>query len=463
MAMNHPRFRRYVLGAAALAAIASLANCATTDILPKRTVYVPNKANAMCVSTRDDSCDKHLFTMVSEASEKSNAVRLAFIEFDDQGYLQSDHYKDAILGEIGKLVDRPLLIVVFAHGWKHSADANDANVRDFTDALKYIAALDKRQCSDGSPDDSGCHNREVVGVYLGWRGLSSKYEPFKGLSFWERKSRAHRVGIDGATEVIAQLGAIKAESNRRQGARRSRLVLTGHSFGAAVVYSATQQLLMRDTYFPDPDGAIPPSTADLIILVNPAFEAARFHSLHLRAAKMSFSQKQRPILAIFSAKTDDATGTLFHIGRGLSTILMPHTADSEDTPAHSPRFQRQENITAVGKYDKWTTHILKGISPPQKGQKPAKTLHSLACGWLAFQYGDAETWELDATSFSRFKAPGTGHAMEDGQQRNPYMLVRVEDAVIHEHSGIWKSEFSQFLYDLIAVQAAPFNLNCQSQ
>ena len=88
--------------------------------------------------------------------------------------------------------------------------------------------------------------RRVVGVYVGWRGGTIRTRGVKQLTFWGRKHTAHVVGDNGAvTAVIERLRAMVDKSRHSQGAGPSKsafdttsLVFVGHSFGAALLYSA---------------------------------------------------------------------------------------------------------------------------------------------------------------------------------------------------------------------------------
>jgi len=410
-----------------------------------------------------EACSDNLYYKVADKSDSANEIHLAFLEFDDQGYLQKDRYKDRIIERIRKMAEtQPLLIVVYAHGWRNNVQS--ADVGKFAKMLTEVAARDHHTCHN-----SPCASREVVGVYLGWRGLSVDVEPFNTLSFWKRKSRAHRVGIDGATEVLAELAEIKTRVNKPDSGfpGRTRLVLTGHSFGAALMYSATQQLLMRDLVFRNDENVVPPNTADLIVLVNPAFEAARVHSLRLKASKESFDVNQRPILAVFTSKTDEDTGRLFPLGRGLSTLLMHHAPDRETTECCSEAHQRLENKTTIGKYEPWRTHDLTiadedakraAKAAPERQTVKEPPLSESICGWQEFQSGQENEWNWGDMTLSR-----TERMQVDGQFQNPYMLVSVDDHIISKHSGIWTENFSKFLYSFIAVQNAKPGTPCKDK
>lgn len=360
----------------------------------------------------------------------SGIVHLGFVEFDDQGALHRPELKDEVVDRIRRLGEEgPLLTVVFAHGWKHNASAADSNVGDFSRFLQRVALEDERACSG-----QACAGRRVVGVYLGWRGLSASVEPFKELSFWARKNRAHRVGTDGVMEVLADLKKIDA------GGDHDRLVLVGHSFGGAVIYTAVQQQLMRDTAFLK-SGSVARESADLVVLVNPAFEATRFQALQRRAAGMAHSRTQRPILTVFTSRNDTATRTAFPVGRAFGTLFQSHVSAE----------QKKRNRTALGHYAPFVTHSLNLVAavPGEPGAPLRLTQHvEYGCAWQAYQAGSTDAWSLGDLELGRMPA-----IQNEAQRRNPYFNVSVDPGIIGSHNDIWGERFSQFLYRFIAVQS----------
>ena len=298
-----------------------------------RTYRTQIQTSAYCVHDQDHDCSSEALHVVAGPATTSAPVLLGYVEFDDQGYLRRPDIKDALVAHMRKLAhDRPLLIAVFAHGWKHNAEASDGNVKAFELFLTKLAAADAQVCAGTS-----CEGRQVVGIYLGWRGLSNRIEPFKTLTFWGRKNRAHRVGGDGATEILTELAKIKAIKREGEKPAQSRLVITGHSFGGALVYNAINQMLMRDTEFINKN-RVARNAADLVVLVNPAFEASRFHAIKRKADGLSFLPKQKPILTVFTSEADTATKWAFPAGRRFGTMFSEHR-DAE---------QREQNIRALG-------------------------------------------------------------------------------------------------------------------
>lgn len=421
------------MGYIATLMLMTCAICACAPNAAYRTRIAPDAG--LCAGP-PDACSGEVWQRLVSSGGSGQAqpihpVHLGYVEFDDQGALHHPELKEELLARIRALRKaHPLLILVFAHGWKHNASASDANVVEFAGILQRIAVEDEKVCA-GQP----CSDRRVVGVYLGWRGLSASVEPLKALSFWTRKSRAHRVGTDGATEVLADLKKISA------GDSRDRLILAGHSFGGALIYTAIQQQLMRDTAFPKNE-IVPREVADLIVLVNPAFEAARFRALHRRMRNMEHSDKQRPILAVFTSRNDTATRTAFPVGRSLNTFFQQYTSDE----------QRRENRTALGHYEPFQTHDLNlTATAPSRVDVPLQLTGRYAdyrCDWQDFQSGKTEVWSLRDLELSRRPAMRT-----DAQRRNPYLNVSVDPGIIASHSDIWGERFSEFLYRFVAVQS----------
>jgi hypothetical protein len=283
--------------------------------------------------------------------ESTPDYKLGFVEFDDQGWFwnpkQLKTVEEMIRTEAGigrTNVAQGTIIVVFAHGWKNNAATDNTNVNMFRQALKQLGAAEAAQTNHAA--------RKVVGVYAGWRGLSAELEPFKELSFWERKNTAHKVGGYGAmTELLVGLENLQQAGNDSlaTNAPRTELIIVGHSFGAAAVYSAISQIVTErflDTV--KRDRPLKP-LGDQVILLNPAFEASRHFNLNQMAVSISrYPANQRPVLSIFTSKGDWATHYFFPLGQFFSTAFEK-SRDEE---------QKRANRDAVGWFHPFVTHDL---------------------------------------------------------------------------------------------------------
>lgn len=414
--------------------LACIAIVGCAQITPFRTELKPVAKPCIAVKVPSECPRDAFYVAQTPWSEPGDGIPIGIIEFDDQGALQSRTFKDEIMNRIRGLTDEhSTLTVVFAHGWLNNASPDNENLEHFQAMLKGIATADREICENRT-----CAGRKVVGVYLAWRGMSATVQPFKSLSFWNRKSRAHRVGQDGATEVLAELAKMKAVGSTDP-KKKSRLILIGHSFGGALIYSATQQLLMKDAAFvPGTDKSVPRTTADLVILVNPAFEAARLTSLHEKAAEMNFPETQSPILAIFTSETDKATKWAFPLGRHFSSLFTKYNPGRPE--------QSKLDRTAVGHYPGYQTHELCLMD---KNADLATRLDSV-CEWQRFRKGETDDWNLGRVVLERKDL-----VKKEPQRMNPYYNVAVDDAIISGHSGIWEPEFfMEFISRFVTVQEA---------
>lgn len=197
--------------------------------------------------------------------ESGEGFKLGFIEFRDSG----QHWDSVQLEAVKVMIEKarrekqpeggPIHLIIFVHGWANNANkAPEGKAKDverFKNYLKYYAESLRR---DEWP---------VVGVYFGWHGRSLNLE--HGLhfpSFWTRSAAAHRVGQQGtmykdfrclvdlanyniAGGVKPQLGCaafspiLQAEREALGGpapppAKRSRVIVMGHSFGSRVLEAA---------------------------------------------------------------------------------------------------------------------------------------------------------------------------------------------------------------------------------
>jgi hypothetical protein len=283
--------------------------------------------------------------------ESTPDYKLGFVEFDDQGWFWDTRQLKAVeqmirteagIGQSNH--GQGIVIVVFAHGWKNNAATNNDNVEMFRATLKQLGAAEMIQTNHAA--------RKVVGVYAGWRGLSATLEPFKELSFWERKNTAHKVGGYGAmTELLVALETLQQASNDSLAANapRTELIIVGHSFGAAAVYSAISEIVTERFVDTIQHGQPLKPLGDQVILLNPAFEASRHYNLNQMAISIrQYPTNQRPVLSIFTSKGDWATHYFFPMGRFFSTIFEKNR-DGQ---------QKKASRDAVGWFQPFVTHDL---------------------------------------------------------------------------------------------------------
>jgi len=284
--------------------------------------------------------------------ESTPEYKLGFVEFDDQGWFWNTNQAitvekmirtEAGIGQANN--QQGIVIVVFVHGWKNNAATGDTNVNTFRTTLQYLRAAELAQTNHGP--------RKIVGVYAGWRVLSAEWEPAKELSFWERKDTAHKVGGGGAlTELLVDLETLQQDSNTNwlaPHAPRTELIIVGHSFGAAAVYSAISEIVTERFVDTVKQGQPLKPLGDQVILLSPAFEASRHYNLNQMAVSIGqYPTNQRPVLSIFTSEGDWATHYFFPLGRFFSTVFEKNRDAN----------QRKANRQAIGWFQPFMTHHL---------------------------------------------------------------------------------------------------------
>ncbi|NNE63649.1 MAG: lipase [Gammaproteobacteria bacterium] len=406
--------------------------------------------NSSCLYINKDDCATH--AIQQNAPGQDSEFELAFVEFNDQGQLRDRKQMQAVLDHYYKIAsDNDVLLIVFAHGWHHSASPGDANILEFRRLLSRVSKI------ESVAGDAKSKARKVLGLYIGWRGDSITLPGLKEVTFWDRKSTAQEIGLQGVTEVLLKLEEIvNVKAGMEEDVPKplnSRLVVIGHSFGGALIYTALQQVLAdrfvdsrkTKTYSGDAGGF-----GDLVLLVNPAFEALRFATLYdiSQHGCRRYLESQLPKLVILTSESDYATKLAFPLGRIFSTLFESHTTLTrrQCTKQGVKELlvdEGEADRNTVGHFEPYLTHRL----------LPAKTKMTRSAD---FSYRQARN------SWARQQQMGTLN-FEDtdlihlGKTRplNPYLNVKVDSELISDHNDIWGDSVISFVRDLIIISTLP--------
>lgn len=365
------------------AALLLAALCACAQNSPYRAHLVDLQNDTSCERTSADLRRDMPQACGSVTPESvSGLYELHFVEFDDQGWLYPDtpasaeapatnpgNQIDHLMKRLTFLLARgdDLSIIVFVHGWKHNAQPDDRNVVEFRALLEASGAEERDRTG---PDDKP---RKVVGVYVAWRGKSwAVANALQSMTFWSRKEAARRVSIGSSRELFARLRSLRTQYNDAQSdgvlqtgaasektrARpRVRTLMIGHSFGGLILYAAMSESLI-ESLAPQPDLAGTDKDkekdkdkgngngngndkdkdkepaqrpADMILLINPAFEASRYEALYRVSLRYRPARFQPPLLVSVTSIKDWATGIAFPIGRSVNTLFEHETTDEQGT------------------------------------------------------------------------------------------------------------------------------------
>ena len=406
-----------------------------------------------------------------------------------RGGRAAGYASEVALGGKGKAVDVTkspgAVIVTFVHGWHHGGKVCDNNMACFRRVLQALSQADPRP---------------VFGVYIGWRG-ESLHGNASVLTFYDRKRTAHRVGHEGGREVLLKLDAAYRTLNAviHNGSRHPvTMVTAGHSFGGALVYSAVEGALVGELRNLQGSGSIHavgkravacgdhsvrpirPGIGDLVVLVNPAFEARRYDQF---AADLTtpgnYAANQLPVLLTVASEADSAVKMAFPAGRIVYFSVFPW------------RYRGLSDIIGAGHYDPQTTHDLvveddagKEIHPgPLVAKEPPQADQDTKdrCGL------NVEAGHDYATCACEYPAPDNladalkpppgaprltlaGGAvktkpgemialksrMANWDQHAPFIVARAAPDIISQHSDIYTPRFVTFLSAYISefLQAA---------
>lgn len=420
---------------------------------------------------------------------------LRYVEADDEGWLWSPDQANEALEAVrssSRAVDT--FVVVFVHGWHHSAQCCDGNVEGFKETLSrlHTQLVRLRQTARQSPAGSAqADDFRLIGIYVGWRGASLPgYLDY--LTFWGRKKAAERTGEGDLREFLDRLNQLyrahnePAEDSGQRPSTFLGLVTIGHSFGGQVVLRSVSAALEQELQSRTPSTpgylrtTLPASVVavrrplrgfgDLVVLVNPAVEAAAYQRARLLSQQLTYSDGQTPIMLTLSAENDYPRGKLFTLGRIVGEWLSW-------LPYNHNEHERESERKALGVYSANGLQITHRLEPldEQETLKPKHVHHDpdsycqgsgCDCQWLdwfppvprktqpdslswdpgpppaATRIPDLERYDFSGTSvFYNIELRSTATVTP----YQPFMVASVHKAIIDGHNGIFSEPFVQFL------------------
>jgi pimeloyl-ACP methyl ester carboxylesterase len=307
------------------------------------------------------------------------------------------------------------ITVMFVHGWKHNGDVGDDNLQHFA---KLVDTLRAHEVATG-------RDRRVVGLYLAWSGKRLRdIFLLRELTFWSRKKAADGIAQSGT--VTKLLGAVDHMRMLRDNGN-DRVVYVGHSFGARLLFNAIAQVALHSSQMAHPGsaGAYAPFDAagDLVLLVNPAFEAQLFTALDgLNQRRYAFSGEQRPLIVSIAADNDRATQMAFPIGQMVGLTFGG---------------KRRKTL---GNFADYQTHRL----------RLATGASAAPAGTAWFDHYCAEGPGAATACLERLASPTDSTSRRFKVAGNPFIVARAESRLVDGHSEIWGDQFVSFLASFIA-------------
>lgn len=378
--------------------------------------------------------------------KKNGDYHLGVVEVDEQGvFFSRDQFKNLTCELTGYAQSSGVLISVFVHGWHHNAKPDDPNLKDFKNTLITLSQLEHEFAKN-----KGISPRKTVGVFIGWRGESIDWDLLSYLTFWERKNVAEEVAKRSVLEALLRLEKIR---NIQQPPNKdkpiNRLFVTGHSFGADVVYNALSSVMLERLITNKKENCAFEAIkgfGDFVFLINPAFESLQYINFSsLFSEKNDYCENQFPIFAILTSQQDKATKYAFPFGRKLSTLFETYR-DIDILRKNGEQIsvsQRKLDTTAIGHEEIFFTHELKNntLSLSQKGKltdDECNIMRDFRNGWVTkkkeYMLGD-----VILKSTTQY-APKT-----------PYLVIKVDKEIIPDHNEIYANQVLNFMRRLVVI------------
>ncbi|HEV2722487.1 MAG TPA: hypothetical protein VG323_20870 [Thermoanaerobaculia bacterium] len=381
---------------------------------------------------------------------------IGVIELSDDGTLKDPQQSKVVFEEMQRVArggatasaNSPgAVIVTFVHGWHHRAKTCDENISCFRRTMEGLVMRKGDRQNQGP----------VFGLYIGWRGESIRNSPYSALTFYARKSTAHYVGSRGGKDILLELDKTQREldtevRNATGGQHFVNLVTVGHSFGGAFVYSAFESLRSPENAAnaaPACNGVKPvrQGIGDLVVLVNPAFEAWRYRYFADDLTKPgTYASDQHPVLLTVASEADDAVGKAFPAGRTLWLLWHPNAWAHGSAQVHG-----------LGHYVPYTTNTLvfEGSGEtPKTAEVLTDPKQIAACGLENEIKSDLVRAQCDCSYPVYSKglatmAPAAVAHLEPAASNAPYLVASAPGNLISGHNDIYNPNFVVFLIGFI--------------
>ncbi len=370
---------------------------------------------------------------------------LAFVEFSERGNVFDRGRLETVLDHVETLANSAdgVATIVFVHGWKNNAGPDNSNVYSFTEVLSKTAKLSSRQTK-----------RHLVGIYVGWRGQSIDAGFLSNITYWERKQVAEQVGKGGVSELLLRLERILRDD---VDPNKNLYLVAGHSFGAAIVLSSLNEILLERVAAeaPDDDDAILTRPfGHGVVLINPAIEANEILQLKELVSERRFAREQSKLLHVISSNADRATDVSFKLGQLLGVGLRWKQTKFDRTLAGKevPLRELDLDTTTVGNFLPFQTGYLTAAR-----DNPARKTDKLDEPY----YGGPASCVIEAAddSWDYISYVGREHCIHPPEHaeghiparaHEPLAFIKTDAAFIRGHNDVFNDNVAAYLAAIAA-------------
>ena len=231
------------------------------------------------------------------------------------------------------------------------------------------------------------------------------------------------------------------------------MTVIGHSFGAQIVFTALKGVMADRLIDPRGDRIFQENYkrfANMVILVNPAFEALSVSTMFDISQEESrdYPKGNLPSLVMLTSEADNVTRYIFpYVGRNM--VLFERHQDlnrqicTKDGMAKITINEFEADRKTIGHFKPYQTHKLAPLQE-KNIRKSDFNSRSLKKAWVGQGYGS----QLD---FEAVKLTHLGRT----HPFNPYLNIYVDGSLMKNHNDIWGKEIQGFLRDIISIGTTP--------
>lgn len=233
---------------------------------------------------------------LKSASRMDTPFFKSWLEYGEDGRPLDVMQKKAILRRIDAISERgeDLLVVVYVHGWHNNADVKEKDENYDSVAFDNLMAAHVGAVRRFHELAGLRRTPTVLGVYVGWRGESTRVPGATVLSIRGRSEAADRLGKTGVQDDLLEISNYVYAANPK-----NKMLMIGHSLGGKVLTSA-----FINYFSPEQGYILNPGV--MIVTVNAAVSADCFSAAFNRNRPSS-----KPLWVNITSRDDPATNRLY--------------------------------------------------------------------------------------------------------------------------------------------------------
>jgi hypothetical protein len=307
-------------------------------------------------------------------------------------------------------VKKDKIVLVFVHGWRNDSGPEGEFLYNYLPAAVPSGVMgdDLKTFASLAAAVSRNARKPVVPIFVSWKG-GPGLGPLDFISFWDRRDAADRIARTGELNLL--FGAIeKIKYDQKKGGVDDHVIYMGHSFGSRILFSSVVSEMISRAQLAAPDiggpdaGRFAPiqAPADLVLLFNPALEAASYRAVdEFRYSSAPYNENNNvPLMMVMQSESDKAVGVYFPLGQFFGGFL------------------NTTRITGLGFKPEFRTHVM---CPKQEGK---------GCGDLA-----ADNQFLCPTGACTNSPYTFASAPWPGAHDSPFDVVIVKEEILDGH--VW--------------------------